>query len=75
MLYEGEELREIIDRTSNEIELRNEHGRCCRTLSSAEGLALDLDVLRVLEIGAAFDFYAVLPKSLRSIPVVVQRNG
>jgi hypothetical protein len=44
MLFEGHELREIIYRTSNEIELRNEHGRCCRTLSSAEVLALDLDL-------------------------------
>ena len=44
MLFEGEELREIISRTSNEIELRNEHGRCCRFLSSAEALVLDLDL-------------------------------
>lgn len=44
MLFEREELREIICRTPNEIELRNEHGRCCRTLSSAEALALDLDL-------------------------------
>jgi hypothetical protein len=44
MLIEGEELREIIGRASNEIELRNEHGRCCRILSSAEALAMDLDL-------------------------------
>ena len=44
MLFEGQELRDIISRTSNEIELRNDHGRCCRFLSSAEGLALDLDL-------------------------------
>jgi hypothetical protein len=44
MLFEREELREIIRGTLNEIELRNEHGRCCRTLSSAEALALDLDL-------------------------------
>lgn len=44
MLYDGDELREIIARTPNEIELRNEHGRCCRILSSAEALALDLDL-------------------------------
>ena len=44
MLIEGEELREIIGRTSNGIELRNEHGRCCRILSSAEALAMDLDL-------------------------------
>jgi hypothetical protein len=44
MLFEGQRLREIISRTSNEIELRNEHGRCCRFLSSAEALVLDLDL-------------------------------
>lgn len=44
MLFDGEELREIVDRTPNVIEIRNEHGRCCRILSSAEALALDLDL-------------------------------
>jgi hypothetical protein len=44
MLFERQELRDIIGRTPNEIELRNEHGRCCRVLSSAEALALDLDL-------------------------------
>jgi len=44
MLFDGEELREIISRTPNEIELRNEYGRCCRTLSRAEALVLDLDL-------------------------------
>ncbi len=44
MIFDGHELREIINRTSNEIELRNEHGRCCRLLSSTEALVLDLDL-------------------------------
>jgi hypothetical protein len=44
MLFEGQELREIISRTPNEMELRNEHGRCCRVLSNAEALALDLNL-------------------------------
>ena len=44
MMFQGEELRELIGRTTNEIELRNEYGRCCRTLSSAEALGLDLDL-------------------------------
>jgi len=44
MLFDGQELREIIGRTPNEMELRNEHGRCCRILSRAEALALDLDL-------------------------------
>ncbi len=44
MLLVGEELREIIARTPNEIELRNAYGRCCRLISSVEALALDLDL-------------------------------
>jgi len=44
MLFEGSELREIIDRTPDMMELRNEYGRCCRILSSAEAAALDLDL-------------------------------
>jgi hypothetical protein len=44
MLFERQELREIIGHTSNGIELRNEHGRCCRILSGAEALSLDLDL-------------------------------
>jgi hypothetical protein len=44
MLIDGPELRQIVGRTLNAIELRNEHGRCCRILSSAEALFLDLDL-------------------------------
>jgi hypothetical protein len=44
MLFEGQELREIISHTPNKIEMRNEHGRCCRFLSNAEALVLDLDL-------------------------------
>jgi hypothetical protein len=44
MLYEGEELADMIRRTPSEIELRNEHGRCCRRLSQAEALALNMDL-------------------------------
>jgi hypothetical protein len=42
MLFEGKELREIIASTPNKIEFRNAYGRCCRLLSSADALALDL---------------------------------
>jgi hypothetical protein len=44
MLFEGQQLRELIARTPKEIELRNAYGRCCRLLSSDEALALDLDL-------------------------------
>ena len=44
MLFEGQELRELIARTPNPIELRNERGRYWRLLSSADVLALDLNL-------------------------------
>lgn len=44
MLFEGHQLRDLLARTPNEIELRNTHGRCYRTLSTVEALALDLDL-------------------------------
>ena len=44
MMFVGEQLRELVERTSNEIELRRSDGRCYRTLSPGEALALDLDL-------------------------------
>ena len=44
MIFDGHELREIVGRTVNVIELRNDHGRCYRAVSSDEALALDLDL-------------------------------
>ena len=35
---------EILAHTPGAIELRDAHGRCCRTLTSVEALALDLDL-------------------------------
>lgn len=43
MLFEGNELREIIARTSNQIDLRNEYGRTYGFTSAAEALAMDLE--------------------------------
>lgn len=43
MMFEGEELLEVLGRTEDGIELRNEYGRYCRVLSKAEALALNLD--------------------------------
>jgi hypothetical protein len=43
MLFTGPELAELIGRSINEIELRNQYGRCCRMLSRQEALALDAD--------------------------------
>jgi hypothetical protein len=44
MLFEGQQLRDIIARTPNEIELRSIYGRCYQTVSSVEALRLDLDL-------------------------------
>jgi hypothetical protein len=44
MMLDGRELRDVLSRTENAIELRNEHGRHCRMLSRDEALALDLDL-------------------------------
>jgi hypothetical protein len=44
MLFDDQNLREMIARTPNEIELRNVHGRCYQRVSSSEALTLDLDL-------------------------------
>ena len=44
MLFDGDELKEILSRTPNGIEFRNEYGRRIRVLGSTEALALDLDL-------------------------------
>jgi hypothetical protein len=49
MMLDGRELRDVLGRTENAIELRNEYGRQYRMLSREEALALDLD--RFIGIG------------------------
>jgi hypothetical protein len=44
MLFQDQELRELIARTPNQIELLNEYGRRCRMVPSADALALDLEL-------------------------------
>jgi len=44
MLFTGPELRELLSRSGDEIELRNQCGRCCRILSRSEALGLDPDL-------------------------------
>ena len=41
MLFTGPELAEVLGRSGNQIELRNQYGRFCRILSRDEALALD----------------------------------
>ena len=44
MLFTGPELRDVLGRSGDDIQLRNEYGRCTRTLSHGQALALDLDL-------------------------------
>jgi hypothetical protein len=44
MVFTGKELLDVLFRSGNEIELRNQHGRCCRVISRDEALALDPDL-------------------------------
>ena len=75
MLFEGLELREIIARTPNEIELRNEHGRCYRILSSVEALALDLDLFVGIGNLRRIRFLRNRTQSIRSTPEAIRRNA
>jgi hypothetical protein len=45
MIFTGPELSDVLGRSGNEIELRNQYGRCCRVLSRNEALALDPEIL------------------------------
>jgi hypothetical protein len=64
MLFDGHELRDMIGRTSDAIELRNEHGRCCRMLSRSEAFVLDLNLF--VGIGNRRRIRFLRPRSLRS---------
>ena len=72
MLFEGQELRELIARTPNPIELRNAHGRRCRLLSSDEALALDLELFVGIGNRRRIRFLRVVHRSLRLTPGAVQ---
>ena len=63
MLFDGEELRRIVGKTPNGIELRNEFGRCCRVLSSREAAGLDLDLF--IGIGNTRRIRFLRPRSQR----------
>src|ERR1035438_2994294 len=44
MVFTGADLSNVLARSGDEIELRNEYGRHCRVLSHGEALALDSDL-------------------------------
>jgi hypothetical protein len=65
MLFTGQELSEVLDRSDNEIELRNQYGRCCRVLSRDEALALDPDLF--VGIGNLRRIRFLRPREFRAI--------
>ncbi len=75
MLFDGQELREIIDRTPDVIELRNEYGRCCRILSRAEALALDLDLFIGIGNRRRIRFLRRRTQNFHSTPEATQRSA
>lgn len=44
MIFDGLDLQTILAKSDNQIELRNEHGRRVRLISSQDALALNLDL-------------------------------
>ncbi len=44
MVLIGSELSDVLGRSGNEIELRNQYGRCCRILSRDQARELDPDL-------------------------------
>jgi hypothetical protein len=64
MLFDGQELREVLGRSGDGIEIRNEYGRCHRVVSRAEALALDLDLF--IGIGNRRRIRFLRPRTQRS---------
>jgi hypothetical protein len=44
MVFTGPELSDVLGRSGNEIELRNQHGRYCRMITRNDALGLDADL-------------------------------
>jgi hypothetical protein len=44
MVFDGNELREILGRTETMVALHNHYGRCSKVLTNREALSLDLDL-------------------------------
>jgi hypothetical protein len=44
MIFSGSELRDVLKRSGDQIELRNNYGRTCRMFSRDEALGLDADL-------------------------------
>ena len=65
MVFTGSELSDVLVRSDNEIELRNQYGRPCRLLSHNEALALDPDLF--VGIGNLRRIRFLRPREFRTI--------
>lgn len=66
MLFDGQELREVLVLSGDRIEIRNEYGRCHRAVSGGEALALDLDLDLFVGIGNRRRIRFLRPRTQRS---------
>jgi len=64
MMFDDSELRDVLARTQNPVELRNEHGRCHRILSADEARSLNLDLF--IGIGNRRRLRFLRPRTQRS---------
>ena len=65
MLFTGQELSDVLGRSGNEIELRNQYGRCCRVISRDDALALDPNLF--VGIGNLRRIRFMRPREFRAI--------
>ena len=65
MLFTGRELSDVLGRSGNEIELRNQYGRCCRVVSGDEAMGLDPDLF--VGIGNLRRIRFLRPREFRTI--------
>jgi SpoVK/Ycf46/Vps4 family AAA+-type ATPase len=72
MLFDGQELREMIARTPVEIELRNGHGRRYGIVSSAEALGMNLDLFVGVGNRRRIRFLRSVPSGLYSVAAAAQ---
>ena len=63
MLFDGQELKDIVSHLSKQIELRNEYDRCYKTISASQALSLDVTSSSASGIGGAFVFCACAPRN------------
>lgn len=81
MVFTGPQLLEVLARSGNEIELRNQYGRCLRVLSRDEALALDPNLfagvgnLRRIRFLRPLEFRAILNAGSQTTQRVKDGSG